>query len=64
MRRRTNKERMTIPEQLQKIKDEICSDYCRYSDTERVPSYLQDHFAKTRDEKCRKCPINDLRINF
>ena len=55
---------MTIPEQLQKIKDEICSDYCRYSDTERVPSYLQDHFARMREEKCRECPINDLRIKF
>ena len=55
---------MTVPEQLQKIKDEICADYCRYSDNERVPSYLQDHFAKMRDEKCRECPMNDLRIKF
>ena len=62
--RRNNKERMTVPEQLQKIKDEICSDYCRYSDTERVPGDVQDHFARMREEKCRECPINDLRINF
>lgn len=59
-----NKERMTVPEQLQRIKDVMCEDYCMYSDTQRVPKYLQGEFAKMKEEKCRKCPMQDLRINF
>ena len=30
--RKTNKERMTIPEQLNKIAEEICDSYCKYPD--------------------------------
>ena len=55
---------MSIPEQLQRIKDVMCEDYCMYSDTQRVPRYLQGEFAKMKEEKCRKCPMQDLRINF
>ncbi len=62
--RMRNKERMTVIEQLQKIKDEVCSDYCKYSDAVRLPKYLQGEYAKMRDEMCAKCPMQELRINF
>ena len=55
---------MTIPEQLQRVKDEICEDYCKYSDSYRVPKFLQGDYARMKDEMCAKCPIQELRIKF
>lgn len=62
--RKRNKERMTIPEQLQRVKDEICEDYCKYSDSQRVPKFLQGDYAKMKAEMCTKCPMQELRIKF
>ncbi len=59
--RRKNKERMTVPEQLQKIKDVMCSDYCRYN--MEAPKFLEDEYRKMKDYQCRKCPVNDLQIH-
>ena len=59
-----NKERMSIPEQLQKIKDEVCSNYCKYSDDEGVPRLLKPEYRKMKEEMCIKCPMQELRIRF
>ncbi len=56
-----NKERMTVPEQLQKIKDEICEDYCRYN--VEPPEYLKEDFTKMKEYHCRRCPVNDLQMH-
>lgn len=52
---------MTVPEQLQKIKDVMCSDYCRYN--MEAPKFLEDEYKKMKDYQCRKCPVNDLQIH-
>ncbi len=56
--RKTNKERMTIPEQLNKIAEEICDSYCKY------PDLVKDKFEDPDeamewigDTYCAECPI-------
>ncbi len=55
---------MTVIEQLQKIKEEMCSDYCKYSDPVRLPRCLKEESAKMKDKICTKCPMNELRMSF
>lgn len=57
-RRRKNKERMTITEQLSKIADEVCEDYCRYHDEAykkfKDPDEAMDYIG---DTYCVNCPL-------
>lgn len=57
-RRRKNKERMTITEQLSKIADEVCEDYCKYHD-EAYKKFKDPDEAMgwLRDTYCLYCPI-------
>ena len=56
--RKTNKERMTISEQLNKIAEEICDSYCKYPDIagEKFdnPDEAMDWIS---DTYCVNCPI-------
>lgn len=57
-RRRKNKERMTITEQLSKIADEVCEDYCKYP--EEAKKKFKDPQKATEwvgDTYCVNCPI-------
>ena len=47
---------MTIPEQLEEIKTEICDRYCKYPDNwdEEKDGELVD------SDICRDCPLNRL----
>lgn len=50
--RRNNKSDMTICEQMQAIKEEICEEYCHYHKTYVYQSDI--------DEKCQRCPLMRL----
>lgn len=56
--RKTNKERMTIPEQLNKIAEEICDSYCKYPDLAKDkfedPDEAMEYIG---DTYCSGCPI-------
>ena len=50
--RRNNKMEMSIYEQLQAIKEEMCEHYCHYRKT-----YV---YQSDVDEKCEHCPLTRL----
>lgn len=55
-RRRNNPQDMTIYEQIEKIKEEVCTRYCRYSLRNR-----NGHMSnKLLDDTCNRCPLNKL----
>ncbi len=54
--RRNNPAEMTINEQLEKIKEEVCDRYCRYTLRNR-----NGHMSnKLFDDTCNRCPLNKL----
>ncbi|MBQ1294566.1 MAG: hypothetical protein IIY21_11035 [Clostridiales bacterium] len=54
--RRNNPAEMTIYEQLEKIKEEVCTRYCRYALRNR-----NGHMSnKLLDDTCTRCPLNKL----
>ena len=56
--RKTNKERMTIPEQLNKIAEEICDSYCKYPDLAKKKFEDPDEAMEwIGDTYCAGCPI-------
>ena len=65
-RRRNNKERMTVIEQLEAMRDNFCENYCKYP-VEVHQRYLADEI-NTEDEKldyltkhyCNNCPFMGL----
>lgn len=64
--RRKNVERMTIPEQMLKITEEMCDKYCKYPD-EVHQKYLMDEFENEDDKfeylmehYCNDCPLQKL----
>ena len=55
-RRRNNPQDMSIVEQLEKIKEEVCDRYCRYTSRNR-----NGHLSnKLFDDICNRCPLNKL----
>ncbi len=60
-RRRNNKERMTIIEQLEAMRDNLCEDYCKYQEqafsTHKDPDEALDALMK---EHCNDCPFIGL----
>lgn len=55
-RRRNNPQDMTICEQLEKIKEEVCDRYCKYT-SENRNGILGDYFF---EDICNHCPLNKL----
>lgn len=54
--RRNNPAEMTILEQLKKIKEEVCTSYCKYVSRNR-----NGHMSnKLFDDICNRCPLNKL----
>lgn len=51
--RRNNPAEMTITEQIEKVKEEICDKYCRYVYDEEIN---QDDL----ELQCNNCPLNKL----
>jgi len=51
-RRRKNIADMTVTEQVEKIKSEMCDEYCKYP--------LKAKGSEELDEICRHCPLNRL----
>ena len=51
-RRRNNIYDMTITEQICKAKEEICKEYCKYTDKMNHGKLSQ----RTLDEICKECP--------
>lgn len=52
--RRNNVAEMTIMEQLESIKEQMCDKYCHYRLTYLNQSDL--------DEKCEQCPLNRIGV--
>lgn len=51
-RRRNNRADMSIVEQIECIKEQMCDGYCHYKKTYRYESDLE--------EKCESCPLTRL----
>lgn len=61
-RRRNNPQDMTIYEQLEKIKEEMCDRYCKYRDRFRndADSNLSILNQEQMDCLCNCCPLTRL----
>lgn len=61
MARKTNKMDMTVTEQLEHIKEDICDHYCKHMEkvqgTHKHPKYDFDYLQVTY---CSTCPLNEL----
>lgn len=59
--RRRNKADMTVTEQLDRIKDTVCTTRCKYMDmvlgTHQSPDLDMDYLQETY---CATCPMNEL----
>lgn len=61
MRRRKNVGDMTIHEQLEKITEEICDEYCKYPEKVRQECGDADKaFDKLLEKHCNRCPLSRL----
>ena len=61
MGRKHNKEDMTVCEQIETIKEKICSDYCRH--TQDYLSCYKDPdeaWEKQSADICNYCPMKEL----
>lgn len=57
-RRRNNPQDMTICEQVEKIKEEVCDDICKYRNSKDYRELLSQ---ESLEEICnRDCPLNKL----
>jgi predicted metal-dependent peptidase len=60
-RRRNNKERMTIIEQLESMRDNICENYCKYQEKayseHKDPDEAMDVLI---NQYCNNCPFMGL----
>ena len=61
MRRKTNKADMTVTEQLNEVRRQICDNYCKYMDiileTHQSSDLAMDYLQETY---CATCPMNEL----
>lgn len=61
MRRTRNKADMTVTEQLNEVRRQICDNYCKYMDmvlgTHQSPDLDMDYLQETY---CATCPMNEL----
>lgn len=55
-RRRKNIAEMSIIEQLESVREEICDDYCRFTDL-KCRGIMT---AELLNEKCEGCPLTRL----
>ena len=60
-RRRNNKERMTIIEQLEGLRDNICENYCKYQEKAYSKHKDPDEAIEVLiNEHCNNCPFMGL----
>ena len=55
-RRRKNKAEMSIIEQLESVREEICDDYCKYTAHKNYGTIS----AEALNERCQGCPLTRL----
>ncbi len=57
-RRRNNRQDMTISEQLEQIKEEVCDDICKYRNSKDYRGLMSQ---ESLEEICKHdCPLNKL----
>ena len=56
MTRKNNKKDMTITEQLERVKDQICIDYCKFRHGMKIEIITCDELV----EICKTCPMNEV----
>ena len=56
MTRKNNKKDMTITEQLERVKDQICIDYCRYRSAMEMEQLTYDDLI----DICEGCPMSEV----
>lgn len=54
-RRRNNPQNMSIMEQIEEIKEEMCDNYCRYT-----AMSCDDVSAEQMESYCKSCPLTRL----
>lgn len=54
--RRNNTAEMTVIEQISKVREEVCDNYCRYPDIRKHGLISQETF----EDVCEYCPLNRL----
>jgi hypothetical protein len=50
---------MSITEQIEKVKEEMCSSYCKYPDQE-IPEGKTEDWLFEEGSPCENCPLNKL----
>ncbi len=56
-RRRNNPEDMKVSEMVEKIKEEVCDDICKYRNTKEYRGMIM---PETMEQVCAECPLNKL----
>jgi hypothetical protein len=51
---------MKIAEQLEKIKEDMCDQYCRWPLMADIMAKNEDDIEDFLSEKCAACPLNKL----
>ena len=55
--RRNNKGDMTVIEQIESVKEQICDTRCKYA---AVKKEKDNRIKEELEEACKKCPLNQL----
>ena len=51
---------MTVPEQLEAIREKICDGYCKYPQM-RPQGMTREEYDSYLEEICGRCPLTDLK---
>ena len=51
---------MTVSEQFEKLKEKMCSEYCKYPTMEIPEGKDEDWLIEDDDSPCNTCPLNKL----
>ena len=50
----------TLTEQLEEVKEEMCTNYCKYPNQPIPAGKTEDWLFDDDDSPCNKCPLNKL----
>ncbi len=51
---------MTITQQIERIKEEICNKYCKWPEKEPPEGKTEEWLYEDEDGPCNSCPFNQL----
>lgn len=51
---------MSVTELIEKVKEDMCNDYCKYSNAPIPEGKTEDWLYEDKDSPCNDCPLNRL----